>query len=146
MDDLEHPVLGVFKPQGEEGWIGRSSPGADFFDLFVMRCDDEQTPRAAALATIVEAVARMGKLKGEAVEVVCAARESRLGWRRGPPADQWSVVEMRIDVGGALWLMLHEYETDEYSRWMVKPGANPVVRRIPALALYGAPDDAGERV
>lgn len=145
MDDVEHQALGVFKPVNDEGWLGRSGPGADFYDLFVMRRSDEDAPSARALNQLADAVAQMGALKARAVDIICAARIGRLGWREGPPADEWSIIEARIDAGSALWLMLGD-ETDEYVRWLVRLTGDAVVRKIPALALQGAPDEAGVRV
>lgn len=145
MDEFEHPVLGVFRPQGDDGWLGRSDPGPDFYDLFVMRAGEDEAPAEAALALLARAAADIGALKARAVEAVCAARQARLNWRAGPPLEAWSITELRVDAASALWLTLHEYETDEYSRWLVclgGPGA-PVVRRIPALALSAPPAEAG---
>lgn len=150
LEDYEHPTLGVFRGQGDEGWLGRSDASAAFFDLFVMQPESRQDETAPAHAfVILEAAVRdIHCLRALAVAAICAARQARLGWRDGPPLEAWQLIEVRIDGSGALWLTLHEYETDEYSNWLVgadSAGA-PIVRRIPALALKGAPSAAGTLV
>lgn len=152
MDDegFNHPVLGKFELDSENGWIGRSGPGADFFDLYVMRPDGyvEDGPPADHVERLAAAMAGLDALKFRAVAEICAARQSRLNWRAGPPPDQWSITEARIDADGALWLSLHEYETDEYSLWLVKPGEGEPwpVRRRSYVAYNGAPSEAGDPV
>jgi len=149
LEDFEHPVLGAFRTDGALGWLGRSAPGADFFDLYVMRpsAGESDTPPASALGALEHVVREAETLKASSVAAVCAARQAALNWRAGPPVEAWSIVEARVDQDGALWLTLHEYETDEYSRWLVRvDAAAPEVRRIPALALEGRLDAAGARL
>lgn len=150
MDDDDyfgHPALGVFKRDGEDGWLGRSDPGPNFFDLYVMRPAGHESdiPPAAALATLEQAFPTIAAVKADAVARVIAARTARLNWRDGPPVDQWSIVEARTDRDGVLWLNLHEYETDEYSRWLVRMN-DGAVRRIRAIPVQGPPAEAGEPV
>ena len=149
LEGFEHPVLGAFRTDGVWGWLGRSAPGTDFFDLYVMRpsAGESDTPPASALAALERVVSAAEALKASSVAAVCTARQAALNWRAGPPLEAWSIVEARVDQNGALWLTLHEYETDEYSRWLVRvDAAAPEVRRIPALALEGRPDAAGVRL
>jgi hypothetical protein len=146
-DDFDHVELGLFRADwNDNGWRGRGGKAAETCDLFVMEPGDARpTPSEAALERLTGAVRTIAALKAAAVERVCAARQARLNWREGPAVEAWSVVELRIDRAGALWLTLHEYETDEYSRWLVAMHGDDV-RRIPALALKGDPTDAGELV
>jgi hypothetical protein len=142
LEDFRHPTLGLFKAQDEDGWLGRSGPGADFYDLYVMRAGTSETPPEASLVALARAVSEMAALKPRVVAQICAAREARLNWRAGPAAEAWSLIEARTDASGALWLMLAEDETDEYSRWLVRVDDGQV-RKLPALALRGSPDVAG---
>lgn len=137
-----------FRTDSEHGWIGRSGPGPDFFDLYVMRLegDESDDPPASALAKLTEAASQIDLLKAQAVAAICAARQARLNWRAGPPLVEWAMVEARIDTAGDLWLSLHEYETDEYSLWMVRaqgPTETWPVRRRPYIPWNGSPGDAG---
>ncbi|GAM97262.1 hypothetical protein U91I_00887 [alpha proteobacterium U9-1i] len=151
MDELEHPALGLLKLHYEMGWIGRSDPGPDFFDLVIMfpssvdAFDDPPLPTAEAFAALEHLMRDIDAIKATAVNAVCAAREARLNWRAGPVVEAWSIVEARIDREGALWLGLHEYETDEYSRWLVRlSGRQPIqVRRTAALEMRGDPSEEG---
>ena len=140
MDDLEHQALGRFRREGA-GWLGRSDPSASFYDLFIM-ADEDAPPSTQALNTLTQAVADMPALKARAAEAICAARTARLNWRAGPNVDAWSIIEARLDRAGELWLTLAD-DNDEYSRWLVHMAATLDVRRIPALALEGDPDQAG---
>jgi hypothetical protein len=147
MDDIEHPTLGVLKLHFERGWLGKCAD-ADMRIMFprsVDEFDDPPPPDEGALAMLADAVQNVQPLKAQAVGAICAARQARLNWRPGPAAEAWSVTELCIDRDGALWVALHEYETDEYSRWLVRVDRDAIaeVRRAPAVENYGAPGEAG---
>ncbi len=147
MDEIEHPALGVLRLHFEHGWLGQAV-GADLRIMFphsVDAFDVPPPPADIALATLADAVRAADALRASAVDTVCAAREARLNWRAGPPVEAWSITELCIDRDGALWLALHEYETDEYSRWLVRVDRDVIaeVRRAPAIENYGAPGEAG---
>ncbi|MES2988908.1 MAG: hypothetical protein V4808_13460, partial [Pseudomonadota bacterium] len=100
-------------------WVGRGELPGDFYDLAVSGADDwEDEPSADAVARLVGADVQA--LFAEAVRATCEAREAALMWKAGPPLADWSLAEMRMTAAGALWLSIHEYETDEYSLWMVR--------------------------
>lgn len=150
-DAFEHERLGVLRRVFGQGWQGRSDPGPNFFDLFIMTPPDtyDGPPHDQAIAALNSAFDRIDVLKRLGVDAVCAARQASLNWKVGPPIEAWSIVELRIDLESAVWLSLHEYETDEYSGWLVKfaeDGEPQTVRRIPALAFQGDPNEAGVEV
>lgn len=129
-------------------WIGRGELPGDFYDLAVTGGDgwDEEPP--------AEAVTRLRGADVEAlfcaaVLATCAARQTVLDWKAGPSREDWSLVEMRITAAGALWLSVHEYETDEYSLWMVRFDDEDraiAVRRRPWVPVEGDPTTAGSPV
>ena len=109
----------------------------------------DDPPSPGAIDHLMRFEARVDELKAVAIAAVCEARQARLNWKAGPSADQWSLLELRLDAGDAVWLTLHEYETDEYSKWLVRldiDGRPVEVRRAPAIPLQGAPGDAGVKV
>lgn len=150
-DEIDHPTLGLLTLHFERGWIGQIGAGPDRFDLVIMfpssvgEFDNPLSPSTDALSSLEDLLRSIGATKARAVNAVCAAREARLNWRTGPAVEAWSVVEACIDRDGGLWLNLHEYETDEYSRWLVRLDGQDVsqVRRVPALDLRDAPGAAG---
>ncbi|MEI9928005.1 MAG: hypothetical protein WDN44_10360 [Sphingomonas sp.] len=108
--------------------------------------DPDEGPPAAAVARLGRADAAMPSLFAAAVRRVCAARREALGWREGPPIEDWSLDEARIDRAGGLWLTVHEYETDEASAWMValdESDRPTAVRRRADTRLTGDPGEAG---
>ena len=146
LEAYEHPALGTFKPDGDDGWRGRSGRTADFYDLFVMHNgSDSDAPAAAAVVTLERAVREIEHLKAASVDAVCAARQGRLSWRDGPPVGDWTIIELRIDAACATWLTLSD-GSDEYSRWLVRTDVPVSVRRIPALELKGDPANAGDAI
>ena len=154
MDEIEHPTLGRLTLHFERGWLGRGGVGPDAFDFVIMfprgvdEFDHPPLPAPGALASLERLMCGIAVIKARAVHAVCAARDARLNWRAGPPVEAWSIVEARIDRDGILWLNLHEYETDEYSRWLASFSDDDVsqVRRVPAFDLRDSPGEAGNLV
>lgn len=131
-------------------WIGRGALPGDFYDLAVTGGNGwEEEPPADAVARLERAQASMATLFAGAVRATCEARQAVLGWKAGPPGEQWSLTEMRVTATGALWLSIHEYETDEYSLWMVRfdDDDRPMsVRRRPWVPIDGEPSEAGTQL
>lgn len=130
----------------KNSWLSRGELPGDFFDLAVSAEAGDAPPEAAARRL---ADAPVDSLFRRAVDATIEARMAALGWREGPAFEDWSLVELRIDRGGALWATAHEYETDEYSAWMVRFDAadQPVeVRRRADGPLDGEPGEAGTAI
>jgi hypothetical protein len=138
-------------------WVKRSEGDGSGCDLAVasepgqfLYDEPDEAPPPDAVDALRRAHGQLRDLKSAAVSAICEARQARLRWRAGPPAEDWSVLELHLDASRAIWAVLHEYETDEYSIWLVRfdEGLNPVeVRRAPFVAQEPSPPaETGIRV
>lgn len=104
-----------------------------------------EAPSPSAVAALDRALREIAYLKSKGVRAICTARQTRLNWRDGPSVDGWSMIELRVEADGGIWLTLSD-DSDEYSRWLVRLEEQSLVRRIPALAIVGHPSAAGVAV
>ncbi|MEY4879795.1 MAG: hypothetical protein RJB62_1264 [Pseudomonadota bacterium] len=113
--------------EGEGGFYGRilHPAGADWSDA-VIEIDPEscegfpEAPPPDMLANFTAIVATLADHLAKAIDYARAWRVTTLHWRDAPPDADWSLTQVRIDRSGALWLSLHEFETDEYAQWWVR--------------------------
>jgi hypothetical protein len=128
-DPYRHPTLGELRSDWNlHGWIGRWRLEGYWCDLFVAEPEGyeppdtwrDDDPPPEAVAPLVEAVGRLDRVAEAALEAIRRFRTGTLGFNAGPPADLWSITGLMVDARGELWIVLHEYETDEYSAWWAR--------------------------
>ncbi|WP_439814623.1 hypothetical protein [Zavarzinia sp. CC-PAN008] len=137
---FRHEVLGMLRAAVDcPMWTGVARHLARAPDLVLIEAEGPWfpagPPRAGGVARLESALGQLeATLLPRAVDAVSQARQARLGWRAGPPLDCWTILGVIVDADDRLWLSVHEAETDEYSRWVVRFEADDravEVRRAP---------------
>ncbi len=126
----------IFHPGGADWSDGVIAVDPDAWDGF------PEAPPPDMLARFTAIVETLGDLLPVAIHHVRAWRVATLNWRDAPTDADWSLTLVLVDRSGALWLSLHEFETDEYAQWWVRftDGAPVEIRK--GVSGQGLPEPA----
>lgn len=137
---FDHPRLGRFEHDiADEVWVARGSMAGRTFDLAVLGGEDDPAPPAPGLERLTLATGAVESLLEAAIEAIGQARVMRLDWSAGPDIAAWTVLALVSDRDAALWMVLLEPASDEYSSWWAgfdRSGGAREVRRGAAGASY----------
>lgn len=98
----------------------------------------QAAPPLEAVARLEHAIAGAAKLQAAALAAIQAVNPVA-GLQR------WSAIEFRIELDGALWVDLVEWEWDEYSRWAVRFDASDAPVEIRRRAFQLPPAKPGDK-
>ena len=116
-------LTGLERDRDHPCWRWRDNESDIDFSIWCKEKDweDQSEPVRGTLetASFIGSIKDQGDYLENWILAVIHARTTSLNWKPGPDLSEWSLLEIMIDEELFPWVILHEYETDEYSVWAV---------------------------